>query len=194
MKIIGITGQTGAGKSTVCRELQKLGFYHIDADLVARKFTEKNSPVIPLLCSAFGEDILNTDGSVNRKALAKKAFSSNESTLLLNSITHPAVTEKIREIIKEKESQNCKAVLIDAIALFESGENELCDFTVSVVAPVEIRLKRITERDNISREDAMLRISAQQNEAFYRENADFVIENYPPYELSEQIKRIFKDE
>ena len=194
MKIIGITGQTGARKSTVCRELQKIGFYHIDADLVARGLTEKNSPVIPLLCSAFGEDILNTDGSVNRKALAKKAFSSNENTLLLNSITHPAVTEKIREIIKEKEAQNCKAVLIDAIALFESGENELCDFTVSVVAPVEIRLKRITERDNISREDAMLRISAQQNEAFYREKADFVIENYPPYELSEQIKRIFKDE
>lgn len=194
MKIIGITGQTGAGKSTVCRELQKLGFYHIDADLVARELTEKNSPVIPLLCSAFGEDILNTDGSVNRKVLAKRAFSSNENTLLLNSITHPAVTEKIREIIKEQKAQNCKAVLIDAIALFESGENELCDFTVSVVAPTEIRLKRITERDNISREEAMLRINAQKDEAFYRKNADFVIENYPPHGLSEQIKRIFKDE
>lgn len=194
MKIIGITGQTGAGKSTVCRELQKLGFYHIDADLVAREQTYKDSPVIPLLCSAFGGDILNSDGSVNRKVLAKKAFSSNENTLLLNSITHPAVTEKIREIIKEKEAQNCKAVLIDAIALFESGENELCDFTVSVVAPAEIRLKRITERDNISREDAMLRINAQKNETFYRENADFVIENYPPHGLSEQIKRIFNDE
>ncbi len=194
MKIIGITGQTGAGKSTVCGELQKLGFYHIDADLVARELTEKNSPVIPLLCSAFGEDILNPDGSVDRKALARRAFSSKENTLLLNSITHPAVTKRIREIIKEKEAQGCKAVLIDAVALFESGENKLCDFTVSVAAPAEIRLKRITERDNISREDAVLRVNAQQSEAFYRENADFVIENYPPYELSEQIKRIFKDE
>lgn len=194
MKIIGLTGQTGAGKSTVCHELQKIGYFHIDADKVARELTEKNSPVIPLLCDAFGNDILLPDGSVNRKTLAAKAFSDSESTLRLNSITHPAITQKIRNIIKDNQSGNYKGFLIDAIALFESGENKLCDFTISVVAPTEIRLKRIIKRDNISEEEALLRINAQKDEKFYRESADFVIENYPPYNLNEEIRKIFNYE
>lgn len=194
MEIIGITGQTGAGKSTVCREIEKLGFYHIDADVVARELTQRGSPVIPELCRAFGGDILCGDGSINRRLLAERAFSSKEKTLLLNSITHPAITEKIREIINKKQTEDRRGVLIDAIALFESGESELCSFTLAVTAPKELRLERIMKRDGISRQDALLRADAQQDEDFYRKNADFIIENYPPHDISVQIKRIFDNE
>lgn len=192
MKIIGITGQTGAGKSTVCEKLEQYGYYHIDADKIARELTEKGSPVIPDLCAAFGDDIMNTDGCVNRKTLAKKAFSTPENTLLLNSVTHPAVTKKIKEIIDEHSADNIAGVLIDAIALFESGENKLCDFTVYITAPTEIRLKRIVERDNISVEEAMLRINAQNKDDFYRKKADYTIINENERMLDNEIKRIFQ--
>ena len=190
MKIIGLTGQTGAGKSTVCKALEKNGYFHVDADRVYRSLLTPRSELSEKLSKGFGEDILFPDGSLNRKALAKKAFKDPDSTRLLSEITHPAVIQRISEIIKEKEAENCKGVLIDAIGLFESGASEICDFTVSVTAPREIRLKRITERDNISLEDAMLRINAQKDEEFFIKNADVVIRNYPPYDLGDEIKRI----
>ena len=85
--------------------------------------------MLSALSEAFGEDILNTDGTANRAKIAEKAFSSAENTEKLNSIVHPAVTQKIKAIIKEQSSLGTKGVLLDAIALFESGENRLCDFT-----------------------------------------------------------------
>ena len=194
MKIIGLTGQTGAGKSTVCKALEKNGYFHIDADRVYWSLLTPNSELLEKLKQGFGDDILFPDGSLNRKALSKKAFKDPDSTRLLSEITHPAVIKRISEIIKEKEAENCKGVLIDAIGLFESGASEICDFTVSVTAPCEIRLKRITERDNISVEDALLRINAQKDEEFFIKNADIVIRNYPPYNLSDEIKRITKYE
>lgn len=190
MEIIGLTGQTGAGKSTVCKALEKKGYFHIDADRVYRSLLTPNSELLEKLKQSFGEDILFSDGSLNRKALSKKAFENPDSTRLLSEITHPAVIKRINEIIKEKEAENCKGVLIDAIGLFESGASKICDFTVSVTAPREIRLKRITERDKISAEDALLRINAQKDEEFFVKNADVVIRNYPPHDLNCEIKRI----
>lgn len=101
MLVIGVTGQTGAGKGTVCKMLEKYGLYHIDADKVA------HSVYKGLRCAfgsfeAFGEDILNPDGTANRAKIAEKAFSSAENTEKLNSIVHPAVTQKIKAIIKNK--------------------------------------------------------------------------------------------
>lgn len=194
MKIIGLTGQTGAGKSTVCKELEKMGYYHIDADRVYHSLLSAGSPLLTSLKEAFGDDILLSDGTLNKKALAEKAFSSKESTELLSNITHPAVIDKIREILNQKENEVCKGALIDAIGLFESKANLLCDFTVSVIAPKEIRLKRIVKRDNISNDEALLRIDAQKDEKYFEANADFVINNFPPYSLEDEIKRIFGNE
>ena len=94
MLVIGVTGQTGAGKGTVCKMLEKYGLYHIDADKVAHSVYKKGSDVLSALSEAFGEDILNTDGTANRAKIAEKAFSSAENTEKLNSIVHPAVTQK----------------------------------------------------------------------------------------------------
>lgn len=194
VKIIGLTGQTGAGKSTVARALEKIGYYHIDADLVAKEVINGDKAVISALAREYGEDIALPDGGVDRKLLAKRAFSSKEKTERLSEITHPAVVRRIKSIISQKEQENALGVTVDAIGLFESGLSSLCDINVCVVAPEEIRLERIINRDKISLEGARQRISAQKGEDFFLANADKVIKNYPPYGLSEQIKEIINDD
>lgn len=190
MKIIGLTGLTGAGKSTVAQKLMAYGCYHIDADKVAREVINNNENVKNKLKERFGDDVINADGTTNRPVLASRAFADTDSTSALNQITHPAVTEEIKSIIKDMEEIGYRGVIIDAIALFESGEDKLCDFTVAVVAPMDIRLERIMKRDNITEEKALERINAQKDENFFTEKADFVLWNYPPYDLNVEIRPI----
>lgn len=191
MQIIGITGQTGAGKSSVCRLLQSRGFYHIDADAVAKSLYEKGAPILDALVSAFGSQILSIDGTLDKKMLALTAFSSEEQKEKLNAIVHPAVTEKIKEILKTQETLGTKGVILDAIALFESGENELCEMTLGVIAPQEIRLSRIMKRDGITEGEALLRMRAQPDEQFYISKCDRIIRNFPPYVLEEEVAKLF---
>ncbi len=190
MKIIGLTGLTGAGKSTVAQKLMIYGCYHIDADKVAKDVINNSEDVKNKLKERFGDDVVNADGTTNRSLLATRAFANEESTNALNEITHPAVTKEIKRIIEEKKNDGAPAVIIDAIALFESGEDALCDFTVAVVAPMDIRLKRIMARDNITEEKALERINAQKDESFFTKRADFVLWNYPPYDLDKEIMPI----
>lgn len=190
MKIIGLTGLTGAGKSTVAFKLMAYGCYHIDADKVAREVINSDENVKNKLKKQFGDDVINGDGTVNRPILASRAFADEESTEALNAITHPTVTEKIREIIDEKKDLGYSGIIIDAIALFESGEDKFCDFTVAVTAPEDIRLERIMARDKISCEKALERIKAQKDESFFTKQADFIIWNYPPYNLDVEIRQI----
>ena len=190
MKIIGLTGLTGAGKSTVAQKLMAYGCYHIDADKVAREVINSNENVKNKLKERFGDDVINSDGTTNRPLLASRAFADEKSTNDLNAITHPAVTEEIKSIIGDMEEVGYRGVIIDAIALFESGEDALCDFTVAVVAPKEIRLERIMKRDNITEEKALERINAQKDESFFTSRADFVLWNYPPYDLNVEIRPI----
>ncbi|MCH5191595.1 MAG: dephospho-CoA kinase [Oscillospiraceae bacterium] len=193
MKIIGLTGLTGAGKSTVARKLMAYGCYHIDTDTVARDVINGDEKVKHKLKERFGDGVIGTDGSVNRPVLAKKAFADEESTNDLNAITHPAVTEKIKQIIDEKKDLGYSGIIIDAIALFESGEDQLCDFTVAVTAPEDIRLNRIIERDKITEEKAIERIRAQKSEEFFTKRADFIIWNYEPYNLDTEIRQIISN-
>lgn len=183
--IIGLTGQTGAGKTSVGQLLTEAGCEVIDTDKIAREITEKGSPVLMTLAGIFGEDILEK-GELNRKLLASRAFSSPENTEKLNAATHPEITKRVEKRIEEAFESGKKAAVIDAAALFESGEDKLCDFTVAVVCPEEIRLERIMGRDSITEEQAKVRIKAQRDEQYYIHNADMIIRNYPPFDLEEQ--------
>ena len=104
---------------------------------------------------------------------------------------HPAVTEKIRQNLQTLLESGAKWVIIEAIALFESGENALCDRTVGVIAPEEVRLSRVMARDGLTKEEALFRIRSQKPESFFTEHCDCVLRNYPPYDLEEEIQRIF---
>lgn len=191
MEIIGITGQIGAGKSTVCQQLKQRGYVHIDADAVAKSLYVPGAPLLTKLAEIFGSQILTTTGELDKKALAAAAFSSSERTKQLNDAVHPAVTEKIRQNLQTLLESGAKWVIIEAIALFESGENALCDRTVGVIAPEEVRLSRVMARDGLTREEALFRIRSQKPESFFTEHCDCVLRNYPPYDLEEEIQRIF---
>lgn len=190
MLIIGLTGQTGAGKSTVSEILKKYGCYHIDADKIAHEVLDSDEDVKHNLAEKFGKDVIGEDGRINRAVLAKYAFADRESTLCLNAITHPAVNKKIQSIILKQSEYGAKAVIIDAIALFESGEAKLCDFTVAVTAPREIRLERIIARDHISFSRAEERINAQKDETFFSVNADYIINNYAPHNIYDETEKL----
>lgn len=174
-KFIGLTGQTGAGKSTVSEFAEKTGCKIINADKIAREVMGKNSECLKRLAEVFGSDIINSDGSLERKLLAQRAFSSRENTNILNSITHPAIISKVREYI-DIYSKDSDVIIFDAPQLFESGGDKMCDKIIAVVAPVEVRLRRILSRDGISEKDALMRINAQLDENFFRANADYIID------------------
>lgn len=190
MLIIGLTGQTGAGKSTVSEILEKYGCYHIDADKVAHDILENNKEVQEKLKERFGEDITGADGKIDRKILAARAFADKDSTLALNAITHPAVNNEIQNIILKQKEYGTKAVIIDAIALFESGEAKICDYTVAVIAPRDVRLERIIARDKISVSRANERINAQKDESFFTLNADYIINNCEPYNIYDETEKL----
>lgn len=185
MLTIGLTGKTGAGKSTIALYFKEKGCKIIDGDVIARNITEKGSEVLPALQSAFGEDILDKNGCLIRKLLAERAFSCEEKTELLNQITHPHIKRKCEEEIEKGKSQGYKIFVIDAAALLESSCKDLCQKIVVVTAPEEIRLERILKRDNISLSQAQRRIKAQKEDEYYFSRADIIIRNYPPYDEAE---------
>ena len=187
--VVGLTGQTGAGKSTVARLLEENGVYNIDADYLSRIAVE-NPEVISAFAENFGDDVV-VNGSLDRREVARRAFSDPEKQKKLNAIVHPEVTRLAVEEIHKAEKENAKAVLIDAALLFESDLTSICSFTVSVVADKETRLERIIKRDSISREDALIRMNAQKSEEYYIKNADVVISNNGE-DLNTEIKKVIE--
>ncbi len=189
--VVGLTGQTGAGKSTVSTIMRELSCAVINADSVAREVTAVGSESLKRLAEKFGCDIINIDGSCNRKLLAKRAFSSKENTSVLNAITHPIIIEHTKKIIADFKKKNADIIIFDAPQLFESGAENLCDYIISVTAPQDIRLQRIMKRDSITREDALLRMNIQYDENYYISRSDFIIDGSLSIEKVEsQTERI----
>lgn len=176
-RIIGLTGQSGAGKSTVAKFLEQNGFYVINADLLVRKIYNSGSPCLKTIAAVFGEDIITDNGTPDRKLLAERAFSSKENTALLSSIVHPFVTAELFDEIKKAAEIGTTTVVYDAPQLFESNADVICDEIISVAAEKSVRLERICKRDNISKENALMRMNSQFDEEFFRENSDYIIEN-----------------
>jgi len=174
---IGLTGPTGAGKSTVAAFLADRGYPCISADAAAREVTAAGSPTLALLAKTFGEDILSADGSLDRKLLAARAFADGASTAKLNAITHPAIVCIINEQAAALEKDGAKAVIIDAPLLFEAEVDKACDHTVAVIATADARRRRIIARDSLSDAAAKQRMDAQPDTRFYTDRAEVVLEN-----------------
>ncbi len=171
--VLGLTGPTGAGKTDACGVAEELGFFVINCDLVARKATDDAS-CLSALSEAFGKDILNSDNSLNRAALAKKAFSSKEKTDLLNKTIFPFILRLLEDEIKGSESEK---VLLDAPTLYEAGAEELCDDVCAVLSEKTVRKKRIMLRDDIDDQAAELRMSAGKPDEYYKEKTQNIIYN-----------------
>ena len=176
LPVIGLTGPTGAGKSTVAQYFVKNGFYLIDGDVLAREAV-RNKEVLANLAKEFGADIINEDGSLNRRLTADRAFATPEKTKALNAITHPTITALTYIEITRADRSDSKGVIIDAAALLQSPIINMCDMLVCVVAPRDERVRRIVERDGITVEQALTRINAQKPESYYIENTQYTISN-----------------
>ncbi len=193
MKIIGITGQSGAGKGKVGGILAKQGYYVIDADEVYHSLLYKNSRLCICLSEHFGKTIL-CDGTINRKKLADIVFSDKEKLAELNKITHAYVKERINEIASERNALGDLAVFIDAPQLFEASMQKNCDFVIGVIADKCVRAKRIACRDGLTESEIEKRFSNQKNEGFFKKYCDFVIENNGNEEhLYTQIENICRE-
>lgn len=190
MIIYGLTGKTGAGKSTVAAFLKEKGFYVIDGDVIARHITDKGKPALKELSDFFGCDIIDADGSLDRKLLASRAFSSKENTQKLNSITHPHIKAEFLQEIEKAKNEGYEKALIDAAAILESDCKSLCEKIIVVTAPEDLRLERILSRDGITEEQAKTRMKAQREDEYYFSQADIIVRSYPPYDIGEQLREI----
>lgn len=175
-KIIGVTGPTGSGKSLMSELADRMGFFVINCDTSARRATYKGGALLKDLVDAFGEDILDEDGELNRKVLAAKGFKNERSTTLLNRISLPHISKFVRGEIKAAEEEY-EVIILDAPTLFESGLDAICDTVIAVLADEKVRLARITERDSLTIEEAELRIGAGKDEDFYTSRTPYVIYN-----------------
>ncbi len=173
VKLIGLTGQSGAGKSTAAELFEENGMTVINADALVAEIYESSPACLKSVAASFGGDIINPDGTLNRKLLARRAFESKENTALLGAIVHPFVIAETLKILKTLSG----TVVFDAPQLFESNMDAVCDVIVSVTADEGVRAGRIIERDGLTREQARERISAQHSEEFFRSHSDYILEN-----------------
>lgn len=160
--LLCITGQTGSGKSALCRLLEKKGFVIIYSDQISRQAVQKGTKCLKELVLTFGNEILNEDGTLNRKKLAEIAFNDPQKTALLNSVTHPHIRHIIKNQIKQYFAEGHRVVVLEVPLLAESGLYKSCDAVVVMTASEQLRQNRITKRDNLSEQEALLRIRAHQ--------------------------------
>lgn len=173
MTVIGITGPTGAGKTTALRALQKRGFEVIDCDRLYDSLLSGSEELKGKLRDSFGEVFL-PDGQLDRRGLAERVFGDRKELDKLNAVVFPVIFAAVEQKI-EKSTQ--KGVAIDAINLIECGLGRICDVTIGITADPAVRLKRIMARDGICEERAKARIAAQKPDKFYRRNCSFLLEN-----------------
>ena len=176
MKVIGITGPTGAGKTTALREIEKLGGCVLDADAVYHRLLEHDPALQGELEARFGP-LRDKAGQIDRKKLGNVVFRDPAALADLNAIAHRYVGREIQARLLQAEQGGAPAAAIDAIALFESGADRLCDVTLAVTAPPQVRVKRIMARAGISEAYAWSRVRAQQPEEFYTGRCQYVLVN-----------------
>ena len=193
---IGLCGSSGAGKGYVCEIFKKYGFAHLDTDKIYNDMvSEKGSECLKELCGFFGDEILLPNKILNKKILAKKVFedeNSEKNLKVLNTIAHKHIRKTVEEILTSLEKENCKVAIIDAPVLFESGFDDMCDYTVFVSAPFEAKIERIIKRDKISKEKALARLNSQIPDEKLREKCNFEIKNDDKDNLNEQIENLVK--
>ena len=176
MIVIGITGPTGAGKTTALRELEKLGGAIIDGDAVYHQLLESNIALQMDLEDRFG-DLTDGTGKIQRKKLGAIVFSDPQAMEDLNAITHGYIHRAICQRLEEAEREGRPAAAIDAIRLFESGLGDLCHTTLAITAPAEVRICRIMAREGIPEDYARARVSSQPADEFFTAKCSHTLVN-----------------
>ena len=189
MKIIGLTGGIGSGKSTVLELFKILGVKTYSADESAKKLVNTDPYLINLIKSSFGENIYDK-GQLNSKKLSDIVFEDKEKLKLLNSIIHPAVAKDFKLFLN---SNNEDYIVKEAAIIFETKSENNYDKIILIQSPLEIRIERVINRDNISREEVMKRINNQLDENLIIDKCDYVISNENKEDLEDKVLSINLD-
>ena len=188
MKIIGITGGTGAGKSALSAKLGQLGATVIDSDLISHQVSKKGGAAFDEIVTSFGADILDKAGEIDRKKLGKVVFENPDKLELLEKITHKHIFERMQQ---EIESCTTDAAVLDVPLLFQCDFPIRCDLTVAVIADEETRIERIINRDGITKDAVVARIKNQLSNDEYKALADVCFENNSgPEEIEKFARRL----
>lgn len=193
MKILGLTGGSGTGKSAACTAFARLGCGVIDADATYRTLCDTCEPMLKEIQNVFG-NVFSTDGKLDRKKLGAIVFADAQKLQQLNAITHPYIRQAARDAFAAYSKRGCLLCIYDAPVLFEGQMETLCDKTCAVLAARNTRIARIVARDAITEEYAALRIDAQKDNAFYRERCDYIVQNDADLDtLYTQVRKIYED-
>lgn len=183
MKIIGVTGSSGAGKDTLCEILEnKYNAEIVDADKIARELSKKGTMYLQSIVESFGSGIVDRKGELNRKKLASIIYEDDKKREELNKLTFIYVVDEIKKRINKIKK---KIIVVNAPLLFESNLDQVCDFVIAIIA------ERIMKRDNIKEDEAEKRLNMQNTDDFYIENADYIIHNKGDIkDIEKQLKDI----
>ncbi|MBR4513408.1 MAG: dephospho-CoA kinase [Lachnospiraceae bacterium] len=188
MKVIGITGGIGSGKSRVLEYLKSIGLYVVEADKLAKELMKPGTKCYKEIIEAFGADIAGEGGFLDSVKLAGIVFSDEKELGKLNGIVHPAVKEYIRQDIAAAGARGEKVYALEAALLIEDGYREICDELWYIYADKEVRIKRLKEGRGMTGEKIKEVIKNQSSDNFYRENTDCIIDNSGDFEgVIEQI-------
>ena len=177
VKILGLTGGSGTGKGAAAAAFAQLGIPAVDADAVYHQLLIENTAMLGEIAQRFGEDVLDSQGMLLRKKLGARVFGNPQALRELSAMTDPYILEACFARMEALAQQGAKMVLFDAPTLFQTGGNRYCDRVLSVLAPEEMRIQRIMQRDEVSREYAASRIYAQPKDDWYRERSDHILVN-----------------
>jgi dephospho-CoA kinase len=191
---VGLTGSIGVGKSYVTSVLQELGCHITDADQVARDVVEPGTPGLAAIVKAFGDEMLTSEGTLDRKKLGALVFADESKRRLLNSILHPFIIAQQDEIMRRWEIQDPQGIgVIDAALMIESGGYQRFDKLIVVHCRPEVQLQRVMKRDGVSREEAEQRIQSQMPQEEKVKFADFSIDTSKRFEETRmQIEGVFR--
>ena len=173
--IIGITGNSGTGKTEISKILaKKINAKIIDADKVVKKISEPKNEYYKKIVELFGKEVLKQDGSLNRKKIADIIYNNSSVREKLDNLTYIYVVKEIKNTIDQSTNDN---IIIDAPLLFESGLNKCCTYTIAVIADNRKKIERIIKRDNIDEKIAINRLNIQKDDEYYKQRADYIIIN-----------------
>ena len=191
MKVIGITGGIGSGKSTVSNIIKNNNFPIIDCDEISRELTQNDDAVLSEISRCFGDSVFDDNGNLLRQELANIVFSDSSKKKILEDIVVTRIFEIVRDDLSKHRSLGTKLVFIDAPLLIETGLNRLCDICVLVTADIETRINRVEKRDGISRDRVLERINNQMPESEKKAVADELIDNSGSIEyLNNSVERL----
>lgn len=188
MKIVGLTGGIGSGKSTILSYFKELGAATFIADVEAKKLMNSNTKLIKDITLLFGSEAYK-NGTLNRTYISQIVFNNTAKLAQLNALVHPKVREHFKNFVTATKA---KIVMYEAAILFESGSHELCDYVITVTADFDERIKRVMLRDGSDKEVVMQRIKHQLNDEEKVLKSDFVITNNTFKAAKEQVKTIFE--